>query len=152
MAPGKALSAAERALADGRSRSSSMHAKTWAKCLAGTPSAPAYRSCSLRAWNASAVDLHATGSDFGVSAVASGCQKQTRGERGCREHGPFHRCGGVCEGVGVRVRAFDDRPPAASFSRTITTSWPTSLHSRPLRPDVMDLSTTLGRSVSGVGS
>lgn len=44
MTTGKALSAAERALADGRSRSSSMHARTSAKCLAGTPSAPAYRS------------------------------------------------------------------------------------------------------------
>jgi hypothetical protein len=43
MITGKALSAAARALADGRSRSSSVHARTSAKCLAGTPSAPVYR-------------------------------------------------------------------------------------------------------------
>ena len=49
------------------------------------------------------------------------------------------------------MRAFDDRPAAASFSRIITATWPISLHSRSPTADDMDLSTArtirVGRGV-----
>jgi hypothetical protein len=87
------------------------------------------------------VGRHATGSHFGVAVVARGCQKRTKGERRGREHGPFHRSVGARDGIDGRMRAFDDRPAAASFSRIITATWPISLHSRSPTADDMDLST-----------